>query len=241
MKTIIADVESTGADTKTDQIIEAAWLVLPSTVDEFMAVKNPKTLNSYNQRFKPTIAISYGAMATHNIISTDLEDCIPSSEAELPSGVDYIIGHNIDFDVAMFGGGDPATRRICTLALSRWLYPELDSHKQAAMLYFIGHQIEQPGWARDMVKGAHAALDDMIMCAVLLRFLIQTLRSRGFLIDTWQMLSELSDEARIPTRMGFGKHKGDLIADVPASYVRWYRGTEDQDQYLLEAFKRAGK
>ena len=242
MNVLIADTETTSADTDTAEIIEAAWLHMPGTVVEFMAIKNPGKFEHYHQRFNPSTPIQFGAMATHNIIPEELEDCAKSELFELPPYVDYLIGHNIDFDARMMKViDDPTIARICTLALSRWLFPGVDSHKQGAMIYYIGSLLNDYAWAKALTTGAHAALDDVKMCAILLRFLIGELRRRNYDVDTWEQLHAMSETARIPTVMGFGKHKGAAIADVPSDYVRWYRGTDDKDQYLLEAFKRAGK
>jgi hypothetical protein len=41
--------------------------------------------------------------------------------------------------------------------------------------------------------------------------------------------------------MSFGKHKGKPIREVDAGWVAWYRRQEDTDEYLLKAFKLAGK
>lgn len=239
MKVLLADTETTGTDQETDEIIEAAWLHLPESVDDFCAVKSPESFEFYRERFKPSIPISLGAMSTHNIIDEDLVDCAASSTFGFPVEAEFMIGHNIDFDWEMMGS--PNVRRICTLALSRHLFPELDSHKQAAMIYHIGRIYKRMAWARDVVKGAHAALDDVRMCAALLRFLILMLKHKGAEVESWEQLAMISDEARIPTVMSFGKHKGLRIEDVPSDYVRWYRGQVDKDEYLLKAFARAGK
>jgi exodeoxyribonuclease X len=239
MKVLLADTETTGTDHEKDEIIEAAWLHLPATIEEFCAVKNPEQFEFYHERFKPSIQISLGAMSVHNIIDEDLADCADSSAFGFPVEAEYLIGHNIDFDWKMMG--EPDVRRICTLALSRHLFPELDSHKQAAMIYHIGTIYSRRPWARDLVKGAHAALDDVRMCAALLRFLVLFLRHKNVRLETWEDLALISDDARIPTVMSFGKHKGLRIEDVPSDYVRWYRGQVDKDEWLLKAFARAGK
>lgn len=238
MKTIIADSESTGTGDDA-RVIEAAWLYLPETPGEFLEVRQAAKFPHFHKRYSSPVPIELGAMATHNIIPEDLEGLDQWQPDELDGDATYMIGHNIDFDFRMFGG--PDVKLICTLALSRWLFPELDSHKQSAMIYHIGREMGRLAWARDLVKGAHAALDDVRMCAILLRYLIKTMDGRGFTLNTWEQVYQASQTARIPTVMGFGKWKGMAIADVPSDYVRWYRGTDDQDPWLLEAFKRAGK
>lgn len=93
---------------------------------------------------------------------------------------------------------------------------------------------------RERLRNAHAALDDVRNCAILLKFLLVHAAKAGHVVSTWEEVHAVSELARIPTVMGFGKHKGTPIAQVEPSYVRWYRGQAETDPYYLEAFKRAG-
>ena len=214
MKALIFDTETTSTD-ETAEIIEAAW------IDE-------STGDEYSARFYPSVPISYGAMAVHNIMLHDLMDCELSSSFALPA-CDYLIGHNIDFDWRM--AGEPDVRRICTLALSRYLWPELDSHKQAAVMYFLfGAE------AQEILQGAHNALEDVRMCRMILQACLGTLSQRGIPCNTLEEIWQASEIARIPTVMAFGKHKGTAIKDVPRDYVQWYLRQSETDPYLVKAF-----
>ena len=235
---IIFDTETTGTDPEEDQIIEAAWLEIPPTPAEFHLVPNAKAFPHYHERFRPTIPIKFGAQATHHILCEDLVACRDPKELKIPKSVTMLIGHKIDFDWSMMGA--PNIQRICTLALSQFLFPDKDSHTQSAMLYLVGRRQGKEARIRDLLRGAHAALDDIRNCSILLRFLLIEAAERGYAVGTWKEVHTLSELARIPTVMRFGKHIGMPINQVPAGYVRWYRGTEDQDPYYIEAFKRAG-
>ena len=57
--------------------------------------------------------------------------------------------------------------------------------------------------ARERLKNAHAALDDVKNCLVLLSHIVSKLG-----ITDWDALWVASEKARIPTVMPFGKHKG---------------------------------
>jgi hypothetical protein len=52
---------------------------------------------------------------------------------------------------------------------------------------------------------------------------------------TAEHLWEISERARIPTRMPFGKYKGTPIADIPNDYKRWLLEQPDVDPYLAQA------
>lgn len=240
IKVAILDTETTGTDHEEDQVIELAHITLPASPAEFMG-SDVLELQHYHERFMPDVEIKLGAQAVHNIVLSDLEDCQPSSNLWIEEhGIDLMIGHNIDFDWRMLG--EPEVARICTLAISRFLFPETDSHTQSAMLYMIARRQGREADMRERLKNAHAALDDIRNCAVLLKFLLREAAKAGHDVSSWQAVYELSQTARIPTVMGFGKHKGTKIelGQLDPSYVQWYRRQAETDSYYLEAFKRAG-
>lgn len=127
----------------------------------------------------------------------------------------------------------PDVKRICTLALSRWLFPEIDSHSQSAMMYHLfPHEV-----ARQHCQNAHNALEDVKMCKMLFDALVGEMAVRGIPSRTWQEIYEASEIARIPTVMSFGKHKGMAIKDVPADYKQWLLKQSDVDPYLIIALR----
>jgi exodeoxyribonuclease X len=215
---IIFDTEATGIHDPV--IIEAAWLELDTVA--------PFTLGpAFVQRYNPGKPISLGALATHHILDEELTDCPPASAFALPSGLKYLIGHNIDFDWQAIGS--PEIKRICTLALSRRAWPEIDSHSQSALLYFL-----ERSTARERLRNAHSAQADVEICATILKHVCEE-----FGITSMEALWEKSEQARLPTHMPFGKHKGMQIELVPKDYVRWLLGQQDIDPYLRTALQSA--
>ena len=183
------------------------------------------------RRYRPTKPPKWGAIATHHIFMSELEGLPESTRAarDLPPA-EYWIGHNIDFDWKALGC--PPVKRICTLALARELWPEVDSHSLVALTYFTkGAHVA----TRERVRNAHSALEDVWLCAELLRTIMYVAK-----IDGLPALYAASEEARIPKIMTFGKHKGKRVDEVDRGYANWYRRQEDTDPYLLEAFRRAG-
>lgn len=253
-KVIVLDTEATGTDPAKDQIIEAAYLAMRGTPAD--VIYNDQSGNlKFRQLYKPNSPMTFGAQATHNILMSDLDGMPHPVTFGLPEGVKYIIGHNIDFDMSMIGEpplGVGSIKRICTLALSRYLVPETDSHKQSAMLYLFASQEDDIAGMgrcdsqrdmRERLKEAHSALADVENCTTLLQYLLLLAKDRGLLDEetcTWDDVYALSELARIPIRMGFGKHAGDLIADVPSSYVQWYMRQSSTDPYYVAAFRKAG-
>lgn len=220
-KAIIFDTETTGLN--EPEIIEAAWIE-PHSIDGFI---DHEIKSSFHGRFKPSKRISLSAMAVHHIMDEDLEHCKPSSSFSLPDDIDYLIGHNVDFD--WNAAGKPVVNRICTLALSRYLWPELESHNQSAMLYFLERES-----ARKLLRGkAHSAEDDVYNCMLILKHIVEKLGD----VDSWGILWKHSEIARVPKVMPFGKHKGVPIKDIPRDYKAWLLNQPDIDLYLIKALQ----
>lgn len=187
--------------------------------------------SKFYENFNPEAPISYGAMATHHILPEDVKDCPPYSSFVFPEDVEYMIGHNCDFDWKALG--QPKVKRIDTLAICRHLYPEVDSHTQSAMLYFFyGKTI------RDNLKNAHDALCDIENCYHLLNKLLTEIGKRlGVTQISIEELYNFSEMARIPTVIPFGKHKGMKIKDLPRDYVQWLLRQPELDPYLEKALR----
>lgn len=250
---VIIDTEATDKDPKTSQVIELAEYRISQTPRQFASAELPFLTSASlsarpsNWLFGHTTPIKFGALAAHHILPEELEGQPLFDGYMMPPFCDYIIGHNIDFDAELIKL-DQAVRRICTLALARFLIPECDAHNQSALLYYIGAAqdgiVDQKtglAWARDRLKNAHRASDDVENCAILLRVLLRLMEKVApSALDSWEDVWLFSEEARIPRVMGFGKHKGEPVESVPMGYIKWYLGTPDQDPMLLKAWRRAG-
>jgi exodeoxyribonuclease X len=184
--------------------------------------------DTVSQRYNPGKPISAGAMAVHGITDEEVKDCPPCSEVSFP-WADYLIGHNVDFDWKAIG--EPQVKRICTLALSRQLWPG-ESHTLSAMIWLL----EPHGVARELTRGAHGAAADVRMVQVLLDRILDKMAIRP---ESLSELWEASEEARIPTRWLRGKYKDVLIEETPDDYLLWMAKQPDLDPYLAKAIDRA--
>lgn len=222
----IFDTETTGFN--EPQVIQAASLAisLEGEIGE-----------SYTQFFCPSKPIEYGAKAIHHILECDLESSPPSSAFVFNNFVNtpYVIGHNIDYDWEV--SGKPAVKRICTLALARHFWPTMDSHSQSALMYLhFGDQ------ARAFLVGAHDAGEDVLNLGRLWKGLfLPKLRHVIGGWPTWEEIWQVSEDARIPRVMTFGKYKGQSINDVDRGYIQWYLRQPDTDPYVVSAFHRVLK
>ena len=178
--------------------------------------------------------ISFGSMAVHHILESDLIGQPNFSEFELPKDTTYIIGHNIDYDIRAIqqcGVDTSHIKAICTLALARLVWPNAEAHNISALIYMISKGSEK---AREMLKGAHRADADIILPAHILMHIIYQLK-----IQTIEELFQASEDARIPRSINFGKHRGSAISELPADYVQWLLRQEDLDPYLRKALENA--
>ena len=223
MSAYILDSETAGlAD---PQLVEAAWLKIG-------AIAGLPITGQFLNRYKPEKRIELGALATSHILDEELADCTPHDSFSMPADTQYIIGHNVDYDWRVIR--EPDVKRICTKALSTMLWPLADSHSQSSMIYL--HFRNQ---ATELLRNAHAALDDVKNCRKLLGVIIDALAAkRGYVVEDWEDLWLLSEEARVPTIISFGKHKGLAFADLPGDYRSWLLKQDDVDPYVRTALMR---
>ncbi|MFA7892952.1 3'-5' exonuclease [Pseudomonas putida] len=223
MTAYIFDSETTGLN--DPQLVEAAHLKLADILSLHVTTE-------FLQRYKPAKAIELGALATSHILDEELADCPDHSEFQLPPDIEYLIGHNVDYDWGVIGR--PELKRICTAALSRRLWPDADSHSQSAMIY-LHYREQAPG----LLRNAHAALDDVKNCRLLLVKILDALAAElGRPVADWDELWTISEDARIPTVIGFGKHRGAKFSDLPADYHRWLLNQPDLDPFVRKALQR---
>lgn len=223
---VILDTETTAAKETPERKIEVIEL----------AYRDIHTRELFVQRYKPDMPPQWGALAIHGITMQELEGCPPSLYAydHAPTADTYWIGHNIDFDWRALG--EPAgVKRICTLALARYLWPQLDSHTLSACAYYA---LGATPAIRERLRSAHSALADIALCRDILLIMLEAMRDKA--PTSLDALWAMSEEARIPRTFTFGKFKGQPIKAADRGYARWYKSQPDPDPYLLEAFKREG-
>ncbi len=251
MKTVILDTETTGFD---DPIrpVEVGYI-------ELVNLTTMELGSRFNQRYNPDRNISWGAMSTHNIIQEDILDKPLYTEFVLPKDVEYVIGHNVQFDCDVLNISNDV-KQIDTLNISRRLFPltpnyesyrklgfseqfielkkesfqsngyTLDSHKLTALMYMLAKDKNK---VRERLKNAHSAIDDCLFCAFLL---LKIIKIKNF--NSIEELYEFSEQCKIPTTMFFGKYKGIDIADIPNDYISWmFNNMSELDQNLKKALE----
>lgn len=182
----------------------------------------------FDEYFSCPEPIALGALATHHILEIDIAEKPSFDTFKMPQDVQYLIGHNIDYDIKAVQKCQPdfTVKGICTLALCRMVWPELP-HTLSAMYYHVMDDLEL---ARKHLRHAHNAKADIYFTGVILKTLVEQLG-----IKDMNSLYIMSETARIPKYITFGKHKGTAIKDLDSGYVSWLLKQPDLDPYLRKA------
>ncbi|MHA3052493.1 3'-5' exonuclease [Acinetobacter sp. ANC 4640] len=185
---------------------------------------------AFDEYFSVGEPISYGAMAVHHILENDIADKPSHTTFKLPESAQYIIGHNIDYDIEAIkrcGVDTSHLKAICTLALARKVWPEAEAHNISALTYMIFEGIPS---VRDQLRSAHNAKQDVLLTGKILKSIVNKLQATDL-----EHLYQLSEDARIPSIITFGKHKGTSIKDLPSDYKAWLLKQNELDPYLRKA------
>ena len=215
-------------DTETHNLngypIEIAYA--PCSFEQGVLVINQGEV--FDEYFSCPEPIALGALATHHILETDIAEKPSFDTFRMPQGVQYLIGHNIDYDIKAIQKCQPdfTVKGICTLALCRMVWPELP-HTLSAMYYHVMDDLEL---ARKHLRHAHNAKADIYFTGVILKTLVEQLG-----IKDMNSLFIMSETARIPKYITFGKYKGTAVKDLDPSYVTWLLRQGDLDPYLRKA------
>ena len=215
-------------DTETHDLngypIEIAYA--PCSFEQGVLVINQGEV--FDEYFSCPEPIALGALATHHILETDIAEKPSFDTFKMPQDVQYLIGHNIDYDIKAIQKCQPdfTVKGICTLALCRMVWPELP-HTLSAMYYHVMDDLEL---ARKHLRHAHNAKADIYFTGVILKTLVEQLG-----IKDMNSLFIMSETARIPKYITFGKHKGTAIKDLDSGYVSWLLKQPDLDPYPRKA------
>ena len=216
---IALDTETTGMKAD-DDICEFAWAELDSDLN---VVREAGSL------IKPSCPISHGAAGVHGITDDDVINA-PSLPEWLASHAHpfeekdiLAIGHNINFDLRYLGRYIEFSGSLCTLKLSRHLYPDVENHKMQTLRHYLGIKVD---------ASAHSASGDVrVLVAVLKRMVEDSGMSLGEMI-------EVTNKPSVVAKMPFGKHKGKSLNALPEEYRAWLLSLPDLSDDLRHSLLR---
>jgi DNA polymerase-3 subunit epsilon/exodeoxyribonuclease X len=234
-KYILFDTETTGTK-EEDRIIQLGGMLISSKTN----------IEVYNDLCSTTVPIKLEAMEMHNITSITIKNKPPCTHTkfykkllELNNNSNYLIAHNIKFDLNMLQkeGFENNYTLIDTLRCTKHLYPDLPHYRLQYVRYaFELYKLEDnEAKSLNITIKAHDAIGDVLILKLLLSKLVATCKE--FYPDENPMikLSKLTKTPVIIKTFNFGKYKGEEIAKVAKKdfgYINWLQqnmGDLDED------------
>ncbi len=176
------------------------------------------------------VPIDFNSMAVHHITESEIsgkplfQDTPDKDILQKILETYTLVAHNAAYDVGVLEwAGVEVSLPICTLRLSRYLLPEIESHKLQYLRYYLGTEFaEKPQ--------THDALGDVLVLEKVFFKLYELLKQKEPSKDDAElknMMIEISSHPSILYMCKFGKHKGTLWTDVPRDYLDWVVNKSD--------------
>jgi DNA polymerase III epsilon subunit-like protein len=210
-----------------------------------MIVHSRDEIEVFDEFCLAEVPISIEAMEIHNITPDVIENQPAYAELEFAKKLEelnakenYLIAHNIKFDLDMVKkeGFENAYTLIDTLRCVKHLLPDSPYHRLQYLRYALelykteGAEADKLG----VTIKAHDAIGDVLVMKLLLSKLV-LLAKEQFPEDKNPMdtLAKLTKTPVLMKTFKFGKHKGKEVADVAKedkSYLNWMQKNMDLDE-----------
>jgi exodeoxyribonuclease X len=233
---ILFDTETTGRE-EEDRIIQVGAMVL----------HNNHEPEVYSELCKSEVPVGLEAMEVHHITNEMLLNK-PSFEAlgftkmiqSYNSSVNYLIAHNINFDLGMLEKEDFQNQYITidTLRCAKHLLPELPYHRLQYLRYALELYKTEEEEAKNLniTITAHDALSDVLILKLLVSKLVAIIKEQSLSNNPMLYLAELTTQPVLLKTFKFGKYKGRVIEEVAKEnrgYLEWMmKNMEDLDEDL---------
>jgi len=232
-KYILFDTETTG-NQEQDRIIQIGAMI----------VHSKEKIEVLDELCLAPVPISIEAMEVHNITPEIIagkglydETNFASKVLELNQKENYLIAHNISFDLSMLEkeGFENHYTLIDTLRCAKHLLPQSPSHRLQYLRYALElYQTEQVEARKlGIVVKAHDAIGDVLVMKLLLSTLVRLTQEQFAGINPMQKLAELTQTPVMMKTFKFGKYKDRAIAEVVTEdrgYLQWMRANLDLDE-----------
>lgn len=233
---VLFDTETTGNQDQ-DRIIQVGAMI----------VHSKENIEVFDELCSADVNISIEAMEVHNITPDVIENQPPFSEtafakkvAELNQKENYLIAHNISFDLGMLEkeGFENHYTLIDTLRCAKHLLPESPYHRLQYLRYAL-ELYKTEGVEADkqnITIKAHDAIGDVLVMKLLLSQLVRLTQENYAGVNPMQKLAELTQTPVMMKTFKFGKYKGREIAEVSGEdmgYIKWMRNNLDLDEDMM--------
>ncbi len=225
-KYILFDTETTGTSDE-DRIIQIGGMIISSKTQ----------IDVFDELCSTILPIKIEAMEIHNITPDLIENKPPFLETnfykkllELNNKSNYLIAHNINFDLTMLEkeGFINNFTLIDTLRCAKHLYPELPYHRLQYIRYALELYKNEQEESKNLnitIK-AHDAIGDVLVMKLFLRDLVKQCNKVYPDYNPMEKLAELTDTPVLIKTFKFGKYKGEdivSIASKDSGYLNWMR------------------
>ena len=232
---VLFDTETTG-NKEEDRVIQFGAMI----------VDQKGSVEAYDEFCQSDVEIKLEAMEVHNI-TPDLIVGKPNAVdttfykrlEELNSQENYLIAHNISFDMGMIQkeGFVNQYQLIDTLRCAKHLYADLPYHRLQYLRYALElYKTEQAEADKHNITiKAHDAIGDVLVMKLFLTKLVSKCREVYPDYNPIEKLVELTATPVFIKTFKFGKHKGKDIAEVAkedSGYLNWMRSNMDLDEDL---------
>ena len=239
---VLFDTETTG-NSEEDRIIQIGALFINSR----------GRVKYFDELCRSDIDIKIEAMEVHNITPELLEGKRSFKETSffrellrVNNQKNYLIAHNIEFDLGMLKkeGFENRMQLIDTLRCSKHLFPDSPYHRLQYFRYSLGlYKKEEKEAKRYGISiKAHNALSDVIVMKLLLSELVKEVKRKYPDINPMKKLVELTKTPVLLQEFKFGKYRGERIEDIAKrdiGYLKWADKNMDLDEdmkFTLEHF-----
>lgn len=234
-KYVLFDTETTG-NKDEDRIIQIGAMIVDA--------RSP--IEVYDELCSSDVEIKIEAMEVHNIVPQTLvgkpkavETDVYNKILELNSSENFLIAHNISFDLGMMEkeGFLNQYKLIDTLRCAKHLFPDLPYHRLQYLRYALElfKEEEQEAAKNNITIKAHDAIGDVLVMKLFLSKLVACCRE---VYPDYNPMEKLADLTRTPVfikTFKFGKHRGKDTAEVAredAGYLNWMMKNMDLDEDL---------
>ena len=233
---VLFDTETTG-NKEQDRIIQVGAMI----------VHSKDNIEVLDELCSTDVPISIEAMEVHNITPDVIENQPPFSEtafakkvAELNQKENYLIAHNISFDLGMLEkeGFENHYTLIDTLRCAKHLLPESPYHRLQYLRYALElYKTEgQEASKQNITIKAHDAIGDVLVMKLLLSQLVRLTQENYAGVNPMQKLAELTQTPVLMKTFKFGKYKDREIAEIckaDSGYIKWMKNNLDLDEDMV--------
>jgi len=230
---VLFDTETTG-NRDEDRIIQVGAMIVHSKED----------IEVFDELCSTKVPISIEAMEVHNITPDIIEGKPPYAETkfahkveELNQAENYLIAHNIAFDLGMLEkeGFVNHYTLIDTVRCAKHLLPDSPYHRLQYLRYALGlYKTEAAEAAKlGITVKAHDAIGDVLVMKLLLSKLVALTQEQFPGVNPMQKMAELTQTPVLMKTFKFGKYKDREIEEIAREdmgYLRWMRSNLDLDE-----------